>query len=174
MDFGRNFFEIFNLPAAYSLDRELLRSSYMTLQKKFHPDRHILSSDTEKRLAMQLITEINTGYETLSDNLQRAIYLLELNGNEVEETPKLDNEVLLKQIEFREDLEILENRSESRKSLGSFRAEIDAQIENIQVALEQAFLADSFGVARQLVYEQQFFFKLERSLERIEEKSEGI
>ena len=107
MLFGKNYFEIFSFTQEYDIDQKDLLRRYLDLQQEFHPDRYIASSEAEKRINMQWVAEINLAFETLSDDLLRSIYLLKIRGHELEENPKLDNGVLLKQIELREQLEEL-------------------------------------------------------------------
>ena len=79
MLFEKNYFEIFDVTQTYDVDKKDLLKSYLGLQRKFHPDRYIASSEAEKRINMQWVAEINLAFETLSDDLQRSIYLLKLN-----------------------------------------------------------------------------------------------
>ena len=84
MLFEKNYFEIFDVAKTYDVDQKGLLKRYLGLQRKFHPDRYIASSEAEKRINMQWVAEINLAFETLSDDLQRSIYLLKLNGHELE------------------------------------------------------------------------------------------
>ena len=67
--FGKNYFEIFHITQEYDVDQKNLLKSYLDLQREFHPDRYIASSEAEKRINMQWVAEINLAFETLSDDL---------------------------------------------------------------------------------------------------------
>ena len=74
MLFEKNYFEIFDVAKTYDVDQKDLLKRYLGLQRKFHPDRYIASSEAEKRINMQWVAEINLAFETLSDDLKRSIF----------------------------------------------------------------------------------------------------
>jgi molecular chaperone HscB len=80
IDFGRNHFELFGLPLRYALDADALERAYRDLQQSVHPDRHAAADDTARRLAMQASARVNEAYRTLRDPVERARYLLALEG----------------------------------------------------------------------------------------------
>ena len=160
MLFGKNYFEIFDVIPTYDVDQKGLLNRYLGLQRKFHPDRYIASSDAEKRINMQWVAEINLAFETLSDDLQRSIYLLKLNGHELEENPTLDKGILLKQIELREDLEEIKRDSNYELALTGFKKETEKDLESLKVHLKAAFLIGDSEAIKNLIYEQQFLTKL--------------
>jgi molecular chaperone HscB len=105
VDFNKNYFDIFGLPVDYAVDQELLADRFLELQKEVHPDRFVVRTDQEKRLAMQWSTLVNTANETLRASLPRAVYLLGLRGIELEHNPTLPPAFLMEQIDLREQLE---------------------------------------------------------------------
>lgn len=80
MDFSQTYFELFDLPATYALDREQLDSAYRGLQSKVHPDKFVAKSEAEQRVAMQWATKVNEAYQTLKMPISRGVYLLQLQG----------------------------------------------------------------------------------------------
>lgn len=103
-----DYFSIFKLPIAFSLDLEQLENIYLQLQCQFHPDRYILKNESEKILSLAYTTYINEAFKTLRSSLRRAVYLLNLLGLQVDHQDLIrpSKEILLEQIEFREALEI--------------------------------------------------------------------
>lgn len=100
-------FARFDLPPAFDLDEEDLQQRYFALQRRLHPDRFAGRSERERATSMQQSTSINEAFETLSDPLRRAEYLLGLFGVTVNaETGNLptDPEVLAEAMETREAL----------------------------------------------------------------------
>ena len=160
MLFGKNNFEIFDVPQTYDVDQKGLLKRYLGLQRKFHPDRYIASSEAEKRINMQWVAEINLAFETLSDDLQRSIYLLKLNGHELEENPTLDKGILLKQIELREDLEEIKRDSNYELALTGFKKETEKDLESLKSNLKAAFSIGDSEAIKNLIYEKQFLTKL--------------
>ena len=174
MLFGKNYFEIFDVAQTYDVDQKGLLERYLGLQRKFHPDRYIASSEAEKRINMQWVAEINLAFETLSDDLKRSIYLLNLNGHELEENPTLDKGILLKQIELREDLEEIKRDVNDELALTEFKKETKKELESLKFHLKAAFSIGDNESIKNLIYEQQFLTKLIGEMELFDNKSMEI
>ena len=100
-------FELFGLPAAFSLDRAQLDLQWKSLQREAHPDRFASEGAAAQRIAMQWSVRINEAYNRLKDPLKRAAYLCELNGAAVnaENNPSMPPAFLMQQMEWREALD---------------------------------------------------------------------
>lgn len=169
MDFNQNYFEIFGLPVEYRLDTDLLADRFLDLQREVHPDRFAASPDQEKRLAMQWATLLNTAKETLKSPLSRAIYMLGLQGVELEENPVLPPEFLMEQIELREQLEEIEDGDGDLDSLDAFKKRLSSVMSDVQDGFNAAIDSDT-KKAETIVYELQFLTRLMVSANRLEEK----
>ena len=103
----KNHFELFGLRPAFALDGGSLERSYREIQSQIHPDRYVQAGDAERRASMQWTTRVNEAYRTLKSPVQRAKYLLEMNGVDVqfETNTRMPADFLLKQLELREALE---------------------------------------------------------------------
>ena len=103
----KNHFELFGLAPAYALDLVQLDRAYRDIQANIHPDRFAHAGDAERRASMQMTTQVNDAYRTLKSPLQRARYLLELNGVDagLETNTAMPPEFLMEQMELRENLE---------------------------------------------------------------------
>ena len=86
-DLSQSFFALFGLDERFDVDEKALEEAYVLLQKQFHPDRYASLPDHERRAATQWSMRINEGYQTLKDQLSRAIYLLSIRGVELEGKP---------------------------------------------------------------------------------------
>jgi molecular chaperone HscB len=102
----KNHFELFGLTPAYALETESLERSYRGIQSRIHPDRYAHAGDAERRASMQWTTRVNEAYRTLKSPVQRAKYLLEMNGVDVqfETNTQMPADFLLQQLELREAL----------------------------------------------------------------------
>ena len=91
----------------FSIDRADLERAYLGLQAIIHPDRFASAGDAERRASMQWTTRVNEAYRTLRSPVQRARYLLELNGVDAafETDTAMPTEFLAQQLELREGLE---------------------------------------------------------------------
>jgi molecular chaperone HscB len=104
LDFARNHFELFGLPARYALDTAALDDAYRALQRTVHPDRHATADDASRRLSLQAAARVNEAYRTLGDPVERARDLLGLRGVDAfdETDTSLDVDFLERQLERRE------------------------------------------------------------------------
>ena len=100
-------FDLFQLPARYTLDADTLEHAYRTVQAQVHPDRFAAAGDAQKRIAMQWATRTNEAYQTLRDPLKRATYLLSLRGIDVgaHNNTAMEPAFLMQQMEWREGIE---------------------------------------------------------------------
>jgi molecular chaperone HscB len=80
IDFSRNHFELFGLPASFAIDAGALDRAWRELQGEVHPDRHAAADDASRRLALQASARVNEAYRALKDPVERGRYLLHLRG----------------------------------------------------------------------------------------------
>lgn len=172
-DFGKNYFELFELPAAYDVDSADLASRYRELQKRFHPDRFASATESERRLAMQMTSQINAAHQTLRDPVLRGRYLLGLQGvmTDEETDTRMDPAFLMEQMELREALDEAReapDRAGRLQTLASRAAALfDERMGQLRDAFSLAAGADRRN-ARNLVREMQFLQKLEREIQDLE------
>ena len=130
MDFNQNHFEIFQLAVSFDLDLEDLSKRYLKIQAGVHPDKFVNATDYERRLSLQWATQVNTAYRTLSSDLAREIYILELSSVPLQENPQLPSDFLIEQIERREVLDEISENSRSPEALATYREELDKFIKD--------------------------------------------
>ena len=102
----QNHFDLFQLPARFTLDVKALDGAYRDVQGQVHPDRFVNATDAEKRVAMQWATRANEAYQTLKNPQKRARYLCEMNGVDLqtESNTAMPMDFLMQQMEWREAL----------------------------------------------------------------------
>jgi molecular chaperone HscB len=102
----QNHFDLFHLPARFTLDMAALDAAYHDVQGQVHPDRFVGATDAEKRVAMQWATRANEAYQTLKNPMKRARYLCEQNGVDLqtESNTAMPMDFLMQQMEWREAL----------------------------------------------------------------------
>ena len=158
MDLTRHYFDLLGLPVDYSVDREKLSVNYRQLQQQFHPDRFVSAADQERRFSLQMASRINEGNRVLRDPIERAKYLLELQGGEMGtdgETLR-DPQFLLEQMELRENLEEIQQDIEG---LERFVEQIEQQIRQQGERFSTQW-QESPEQARTTVQQMQFFQRL--------------
>ncbi len=104
MDLTADFFSLFDLPRIFRLNLSELDSRYRDVQARVHPDRFASAPEAERRLSMQWATRANEAYMTLKKPLERAKYLLELAGHDLqaESNTAMPADFLMEQMEWRE------------------------------------------------------------------------
>jgi len=104
---AQNYFELFGLPARFSLDGDALDRAYRDIQATVHPDRYVNAGEAERRLSMQQATQVNEAYQTLKNPVRRAAYLLLQHGVDprFETNTAMPADFLVEQMEWREAIE---------------------------------------------------------------------
>ncbi len=102
-----DYFQLFDLPAQFDIDKKLLETNYRKIQSASHPDRFVSATAAEKLASMQLATHSNEAYATLKNAARRARYLLEQHGIDAiaDTNTALPMDFLMQQMEWREQLE---------------------------------------------------------------------
>jgi len=80
-----NYFDLFELPVSFEIDKDKLRKKYYALNRENHPDNFTLVDQDEQMSALDKSSFINEGFKTLKDDMMRIRYTLELNGIKFEE-----------------------------------------------------------------------------------------
>lgn len=167
MEIRQDYFTLFNLPVAYSIDQSQLDVNYQTLQKTTHPDRFRQASDQEYRMAVQYSAYVNQAYEILKHPLSRAIYLLELQGETLDSEMHLaqDQEFLLQQIEWRDELESIDEKSNNKQAdLTQFKLNVENALLECDKNLMDDFKIMDFNKAKGHIFKMQFLSKLKQQV----------
>lgn len=164
-----NYFDLFSIPKAFSVDQSLLSETYRTLQKKYHPDNFAMFSDNERLEAMQKSTEINDAYHTLKDSCARAEYLLVLAGYNIELQKTLqDTDFLIQQMQWRE--EIAEFTEDDEDQITVFTENIQKQAVELESVIEEQLQSADLSATADSIRKLKFMRKLLNELELLEEK----
>lgn len=73
-----NYFELYELPVSFNINPGLLRTKFYELSKRYHPDFYINESEEKQQEILTLSTQINKGYNTLSNKQKLVEYILTL------------------------------------------------------------------------------------------------
>jgi molecular chaperone HscB len=168
IDFSRNHFELFGLPARFHVDAGTLERAYRALQSDVHPDRHAAGSDAEKRLALQASARVNEAYRALQDPVARAEYLLHLRGVDVrtETDNALPVAFLTEQLERREDAEEAADAQDEQR-LAALVDSVRADAAGLETEVEAALDAGDLDRGRRRVRELRFLARLVEDLDEM-------
>jgi len=140
----QNYFELFDLETSFFIDDDQLKAAYRREISRFHPDNYATKSESEKLQALQNTSLLNTAFTSLKTPLNRASYLLKMQGLDPfdERDTVMNHDFLMSQIDLREELEVIE---EDRDSLGleDFLERVDLHIEENTESIYKAFKLNS-------------------------------
>jgi molecular chaperone HscB len=167
----KNHFELFGLTPAFALEAESLERSYRGIQARIHPDRYAHAGDAERRASMQWTTRVNEAYRTLKSPVQRAKYLLEMNGVDVgfETNTQMPTDFLLRQLELREALA----GAKQPEALDELLAEVRREQRQLEQAIAQLIdgskdYGTAAGEVRKLMFLDKLAAEIDQAYERVE------
>ncbi|MGY4490385.1 co-chaperone HscB [Pseudomonas sp. TE3610] len=164
-------FALFDLRPGFRLDLDQLASRYRELARAVHPDRFADASEREQRLALEQSAGLNEAYQTLKNAPKRARYLLAIGGHEVpQEVTVHDPEFLMQQMQWREELEDLQD-SADLDGVAQFKQ----RVKKAQEQLNESFAscwddAAQREQAERLMRRMQFLDKLSYEVRQLEER----
>jgi molecular chaperone HscB len=161
-----NYFEIFEVPVSYNVDLEQVQHRYRELQKAVHPDKFANASSQERRLSMQHTSLINQAFNALKDPVERAVYLLQLKGQDftMDNETTMDASFLMEQMEMREALEYVHSKQDPLDELDTMLKQVNARQAALMNDFEQAYEADDLDAAREAVRKLQFMMKAKKEI----------
>ncbi|MBC7774446.1 MAG: Fe-S protein assembly co-chaperone HscB [Phycisphaerae bacterium] len=166
-----NHFEFYDIPVALSVDESVVRQAYLQNSKKYHPDFHTLSGESEQAEMLELSTHNNEAFKTLSDPDKRVRYVLEMKGliGQDNENATLPQDFLMKMMDINEALMELEfdfdaeQYSNTLQSVKSLETELETSVHPILSTWTEVSGSDA-----DLQKVRDYFFK-KRYLLRIKE-----
>lgn len=164
---SENYFSLFGLPEQFTLDPDALESTWRVLAAKVHPDRYVTATPAEKLLAMQWASTINEAYRVLRSPLDRARYLCELAGHDVqaETSTRMDNAFLMLQMDWREQLDEAREAG-SAQLLGKLENEIEQARTEMHAAM--AALIDQQGDRTEAAVKVREWMFIEKMVQEIQ------
>lgn len=170
-DFNQTHFALFGLTPCFRLDPAALDRAWRAAASEVHPDRYAQAGAAEQRVALMLSTRVNEAYRTLKAPLDRARYLLGLQGVDTGEdtNTSMPTDFLMAQIEWREEIEDASARHDA-EALDQLASKLRHEISELQAALATA-LDDSgdLDLAAVLVRKLRFMEKLEQEIDNASE-----
>ena len=168
-----DYFALFALQPTFAIDTAALAVTYRQLAKDVHPDRFASATVAEQRQAVERAAELNEAFQTLKSPTQRALYLLRLQADLPEETTIQDGEFLLQQMEWREQLEDLQEQADLQ-ALERFIGELQQARSKIDHAFalciedpQQRLQAER--LARRMQFLDKMFYEVRQLEERLDD-----
>ena len=147
------------LARRFAVETAELDRRYFALQRQLHPDRFVKKSPRERAVSQSQAASLNDAYETLRDPLSRAIYLLRLEGIELEPASGQtisDPALLMEAMEMREKLA----EATDGRAVQAVAAEVEAERAAGFAHLAQAFERGDAKQARTQTLRLKYLTKL--------------
>jgi Fe-S protein assembly co-chaperone HscB len=159
----KNHFKKFSLPIKFEIDLADLEKKYFDLQSQFHPDISGLE-DVEESIA------INESYKILSDDFNRACYLLLLKGIDIkndEKAIKPDLSTLEEVLELQEKITRISDKNE----IEELRKKINEKIKQLIIKAVECFETLQTELSAQFLVKAKY---LKKSLEDLKIRKHSL
>jgi molecular chaperone HscB len=137
-----DYFEIFGIKRRLDLDVDALQQTFYRLSRQLHPDRYTRRSAREQQYALEATALLNDAWRVLRDPVQRAEYVLSMEGLDIGEQRSKDvpPELLEEVFELNMALEEMREGDDSvRPQLESARANFERMQAEADVSLSELF-----------------------------------
>jgi len=170
----RNFYQLFDMPIAFEVNMDQLQQHYRTLAQTVHPDKYANASDQERRISMQQSSWVNKAYQTLKDPIERASYLLQLKGIDVnlENETTMDAAFLMDQMDLRETLADVRAQADPLAVLDKELGNVKNTMQKMSEAFSTAYEADQIEDAKECLRKMQFIQKARNEIDVLTAKIE--
>ena len=136
-----NYFQIFNIPLNYNIDKISLDKFYKELQFNFHPDK-FKNNDAENCSAI-----ISLAYKTLKDDISRMNYIIKLNKLNINSNNK-KNKFLTKFFNIQEEIE---NNSKSVNKLNEIQNDTLKKIKEYKDQMKEEYDKKNFPKIQEII-----------------------
>ncbi|KAK4272658.1 hypothetical protein QN277_021179 [Acacia crassicarpa] len=149
-----DYFDIFGLEKNYDIEVSTLEGKYKNWQKKLHPDLVHSKSEKERDFAAEQSAKVIDAYRTLTRPLSRAIYLLKLEGIEVDEEQTVsDPELLAEIMEIRGAVE----EAADSEALNHILSEMQEKVKHWSNVFANAFQSRNFEEAKSSIQRMTYY-----------------
>ncbi|VVB13446.1 unnamed protein product [Arabis nemorensis] len=164
VDDSVDYFQIFGLEKKYEIDDGILEGKYKDWQKKLHPDLVHNKSKKERDYAAEQSAKVTEACRTLTKRLSRAMYIMKLNGINVNEEDTITDPALLMEI-----MELREAIAEANDSneLNQIRSQVQEKLKQWSDSFVKAFESQRFDEAVKCIQRMTYY---ERACEEIVKK----
>lgn len=156
-----DYFQIFGLEKQYVIEEDNLERTYKNWQKKLHPDLVHSKSEKEKEFAAEQSARVIDAYRTLGDPLSRAIYILKLEGVDVDEEETISEPELL--AEILEIREAVEEASDSQ-ALSQIQTQIQEKLQHWSESFATAFRSRKYEEARASIRRMTYYKRVNEEI----------
>lgn len=169
-----NYFELYEMPISFLPDEKLIRTKYLALSKKYHPDFHSSSGPEKQNEMLALSTLSNKAFQTLSDFDKRMKYILKEKGYlEEEEKFTLPQMFLMEMMDLNELLmEIQFDPDPEKKSRVITRLDqtevnlLNGIMPDLKNFDEHAATEDLYTRIKEFYYKRRYLLRIREQLDK--------
>lgn len=173
LDFSQHYFDLLSLPVQFLLDKPLLAGNFRALQRQYHPDRFVIATDQERRVAVQSTAYINEANETLKSPRLRAQYLLSLQAIEFGESDIIrDMPFLIVHMETREALELASQAPDALDQVDVIGLRVTHDTQALEACFQQHWQTGDLEKAKEAILKMKFYERLNDEVKHLQEKLE--
>jgi molecular chaperone HscB len=173
----KNYFELFDLPLSFTIERQDLDKAYRSLQQLSHPDRFINEPIAQQRVSVQKTAHNTEAYQSLKSPVLRACHLMTLLGHEFDLTSYTVSDIalLMQQMEYRDELMAIKDNNDMDE-LDTFSETISGLTKSMLDTISNEFselgsaLNPDPSSLKNHICELQFLNKLAKDLDEVEEQ----
>ncbi|XP_033030235.1 iron-sulfur cluster co-chaperone protein HscB [Lacerta agilis] len=157
-------FRLLGCERSFQVDVGLVQQRFRNLQRALHPDFFSQRPQAEQNFSKQHSSLANKAYRTLLSPLSRGLYLLELNGVELEKgtDTEADPEFLSEIMEINEKLSDANNDAKIEEMENFIAAKQEELIKDVSRAFEH----DDLQEAKKHLAKMKYFANLEEKLKK--------
>ena len=133
-----DYFSVFELPRRLTLDTNELQKRFYDKSRQNHPDRFATASSVLQQQALDITSSLNDGYRVLRDPVQRAEYLLRLEGFDIGQQRSKDVPPELLDEVFELNM-MLEDAASNKSELEDARVRFEQMLHRVDCDLESEF-----------------------------------
>ncbi|XP_022903150.1 iron-sulfur cluster co-chaperone protein HscB-like [Onthophagus taurus] len=131
------------------------------MQAVLHPDKFTNRSEDEKKISEEYSSLINKGYNTLQGPLSRALHMLWLKNEVIEESNKSDDpEFLMEVMELNEELEEADGEEKLRK----IEAKNKEMLNNVSIMISKCFEENDVEQAKKAIIKMKYYDSLSKRI----------
>ncbi|XP_076903856.1 iron-sulfur cluster co-chaperone protein HscB homolog [Bidens hawaiensis] len=163
VDHSVDYFMIFGLERKFDIEDGSLEGMYKNWQKKLHPDLVNTKSKEEREYAADQSAKVIDAYTTLRKPLSRAIYLMRLEGVEVDEEQTVSEPELLGEImEIREAVE----EAADSQALKKIQSQMEEKLRHWSNCFANAFGSKNFDEAVKSIQRMTYYHRVNEEIVR--------
>ena len=169
-----NYFQLYELPVSFLVDEKLIKQKYLALSRKFHPDFYTGADATKQQEILELSTQNNKAFQTLSDFDKRIKYILMEKGFlEEEEKFALPQMFLMEMMDLNElamEVEFDPAPEKKQEVLDHIQTAETALLESIMPILssynEETAIESDYKSVKEFYYKRKYLLRIRAQLDK--------